>query len=84
MKPENNRPALLLPDGYMVRCHFVARGEGPYLEECEQWATENLGEYGEAIKIRRWIHNMPRSIILVRPGPLHLCDAHLDLLREMI
>jgi hypothetical protein len=77
MKPKNERPKLLLPDGEGVHCWFMYEDEAPrFWSRCEQWATVQLDE-GKTTQIRQWIQENRRAIIGLYPGKqAWLCDTH--------
>ena len=81
MRPPNERPDLLLPDGAPVRCRFYAFGERGSLDDCEQHATVLVpADVAEAFALWKGAH--PKAIVGVAPGPLHLCDRHEAIVRE--
>lgn len=88
MKPDNVNEPYLLSDGEPVHCSFMARADAPvFWERCEQWATwkgEQAGgdDIGEAVRFRQYLADHPKAIIMLYPGPLYLCDTHLDVMRE--
>jgi hypothetical protein len=83
VKPPNERPDILLPDGMWVRCRFFAWGDRGSTEECEQHATVKLSEEDRA-EFRGWAKQHPRAIIGLWPGQVHLCDAHERIIKECI
>jgi hypothetical protein len=83
VKPPNQRPALLLPDGAPTRCRFFAWGERGRTEECEQDATALLTDEDREL-YREWKQAHPKSIVGVWPGHLHLCDVHEMIVRQCV
>jgi len=83
MKPPNERPALLLPDGEPSRCRFFAWGERGRTEECEQDATAILSQ-ADREEFRRWAKAHPKAIIGLWPGEVRLCDVHERIVKECI
>jgi len=83
VRPANERPPLLLPDGAPVRCRFFAWGERGSTEGCETDATVELSE-ADREAFRRWAQAHPRAIVGIWPGRVHLCDTHERIVRECI
>ena len=85
MKPQNERPDLLLEDGAPVQCKFAARADAPvFWEDCEQNATGKLSG-AEIYAFRLWREQHPKAIIIVwAKENAYLCDAHLRTVKEAI
>lgn len=83
MRPTNERPDLLLPDGAPVRCWFFAWGDGGRTDECETNATAKMTTLTRE-RFRAWCKEHPKAIIGVWPGDVYLCDTHAQVCMECI